>query len=126
MVHQLMTHLQCGFDGVVYIAARFFKERYTFRPDILGSVPKAVEYYAEDMREAEDYLQRCKHPLFRAHAGTLTPIQEENSDNPGVLTRNLVELVMDRVETLETLANKSLDHNSEDDFSLLLLDTVLE
>ena len=63
VIKSLMEFLECGFDGIVYLVAKDWnclEECYK-----LDAIPEAVYYYAARFREAEDYLMRCKHPLFR-------------------------------------------------------------
>lgn len=62
-VKLLMEFLECEFDGLVYLVARDWNTlNNCYR---LDSIPRAVYYYASYFREAEDYLMRCRHPLFK-------------------------------------------------------------
>lgn len=59
----LMEFLECKFDGLVYLVIKDWNT-----PDNcyrLDSIPMAVYQYASYFREAEDYLMRCSHPLFK-------------------------------------------------------------
>jgi hypothetical protein len=62
-VKLLMEFLECKFDGLVYLVAKNFNTSDNYY--MLDSIPMAVYQYARYFREAEDYLMRCHHPLFK-------------------------------------------------------------
>lgn len=69
VIERLKAWLGCGLDRLIYMFAADNDDP----GDVYKSndVPFAIVRYAEHFREAEEYLMKCKHPVFRQHARRL-------------------------------------------------------
>ena len=66
VIEKLKKLLECGLDGLVYLIANDWNtDQGCYK---LRDIPDAIYEYAAYFREAEDYLMRCKHPIFREFA----------------------------------------------------------
>ena len=73
VIQSLKELLNTGLDGLIYLYAEDCHTEYNSDNDkwkivCITEIPRSVWDYAQYYREAEDYLQRCKHPLFRRFA----------------------------------------------------------
>lgn len=61
-IETLKVFLECGLDGLIYLFVEDANtESHCYQQE---AVPYAIYRYAKHFREAEEYLMRCKHPLF--------------------------------------------------------------